>query len=315
MQATQLVKQGKYDVKPNDIIIAVMGPTGTGKSHLIEKYGRFDWEVNIAQNDLESQTKSVCAYRVKNHPRYGGSIVLVDTPGFDDSELPDLTVLKMISRWLKKTYAEKETRLAGILYLYRVNENRVTGTIKRNLKMFGELCGKDASEKVILIATMWDKADARKREARLDEFRSRYWKIMLENGSRVEVFYNTNESAQHILNKVIEREKNKRLLNLQYELVDMGKSLKETGAGMALCAELRRIMDDQQKALDELLRNENMQADPKLLTALQDQRQQVERELKKTLEHLDELKIGFFAKLFSLLNFKKRVSRGLELGQ
>ena len=32
-----------------------------------------------------------------------GSIVLVDTPGFDDTKKSDLEILELISNWLKET--------------------------------------------------------------------------------------------------------------------------------------------------------------------------------------------------------------------
>lgn len=50
---------------------------------------------------LESQTNSVTAIRVTFTD--GVKVVLVDTPGFDDTCLSDLDVLKLISDWLKKS--------------------------------------------------------------------------------------------------------------------------------------------------------------------------------------------------------------------
>jgi len=51
-------------------------------------------------------TEYVEASRILNHERYGSRIVLVDTPGFDDSVVSDRQTLELIGKWLKKTYVE-----------------------------------------------------------------------------------------------------------------------------------------------------------------------------------------------------------------
>jgi hypothetical protein len=56
-----------------------------------------------AGNSLKSVTADIQATRVR-HPRTGASnIVLVDTPGFDDTNRTDMEILAMISDWLEKT--------------------------------------------------------------------------------------------------------------------------------------------------------------------------------------------------------------------
>lgn len=55
---------------------------------------------------LTSVTQHLTAYRVLGHERYESRIVLVDTPGFDDSGRSDEDVLKEIGVWLEKSYVE-----------------------------------------------------------------------------------------------------------------------------------------------------------------------------------------------------------------
>jgi len=57
-----------------------------------------------AGDSLASVTKNLTAYRVLGHEQHGSRIVLVDTPGFDDSGRSDEQVLKEIGKWLEKTY-------------------------------------------------------------------------------------------------------------------------------------------------------------------------------------------------------------------
>ena len=55
-------------------------------------------------SSLASCTQQIQAVRVYEHPKYANRLVLVDTPGFDDTHKSDMEILQMISDWLKKTY-------------------------------------------------------------------------------------------------------------------------------------------------------------------------------------------------------------------
>ena len=56
----------------------------------------------VVNNDLNSQTPAVQPIRCL-HPDGRRNIVLVDTPGFDDTNLSDVQILRTIAHWLKKT--------------------------------------------------------------------------------------------------------------------------------------------------------------------------------------------------------------------
>ena len=51
---------------------------------------------------LESCTSEVRAVRLFNHPVHGDRLVLVDTPGFDNTIRSDLEILQIVSSWLQK---------------------------------------------------------------------------------------------------------------------------------------------------------------------------------------------------------------------
>ena len=59
-----------------------------------------------AKRSLESVTQNLAACRILDHKQYGSRIVLVDTPGFDDSKRTDVHILELIGKWLEKTYVE-----------------------------------------------------------------------------------------------------------------------------------------------------------------------------------------------------------------
>ena len=78
---------------------------------------------------LRSQTKfqrliataKIQEYRVQHEDT---SFVLVDTPGFDDTDVPDEIVLQSITEWLTSSHHDG-WKLNGILYLHRITDVRM----------------------------------------------------------------------------------------------------------------------------------------------------------------------------------------------
>lgn len=70
--------------------------------------------------------------------------------------------------------------LSAILYLHRITDNRMVRTTLENIRVFEQLCGKNAVYEVILITTTWD-TDAG--AGRLKEPKEGYWKAMVWQGS------------------------------------------------------------------------------------------------------------------------------------
>ncbi|KXN85567.1 hypothetical protein AN958_11134 [Leucoagaricus sp. SymC.cos] len=221
----------------NDIIVAVMGSTGAGKSTFIQTITERHYDNKEVGHSLRSATSEVSSLRITfkrqisgsqpndqlaqrpsnmplNHssaqPEKHSSLVLVDTPGFDDTEKSDLEVLKTIAEWLKKVGAVKgshgqntPTRISGILYLHRITDVRISGTVLKNFDMFQKLCGTDFYRRVALVTTMWpDEPDrvtyseCRRREKELQE---NYWNVMITMGSRVYRFTKRAKSAERII--------------------------------------------------------------------------------------------------------------------
>ncbi|KAI5995161.1 P-loop containing nucleoside triphosphate hydrolase protein [Pisolithus albus] len=175
-----------------------MGPTGAGKSTFIDRaVGRPD--IN-AGHDLTSCTKEVRATRYP-HTDGARNVVLVDTPGFNDTFMTDVQVLRRITDWLNSTY-ERNVNLTGVLYLHRISDNRVGGASLRNYKMFKELCVKDSFKNVILVTTMWDIVTEEVGSEREQELRAGSWKVMIALGSTTHRFEGTTESAWRIINSL-----------------------------------------------------------------------------------------------------------------
>jgi hypothetical protein len=59
--------------------------------------------VAVTGDDLSSCTPKVTAFGCLHPNGSGRKVVIVDTPGFDDSEGMDYDILKAIARWLEQT--------------------------------------------------------------------------------------------------------------------------------------------------------------------------------------------------------------------
>ncbi|KAF9041591.1 hypothetical protein BJ165DRAFT_297861 [Panaeolus papilionaceus] len=166
-----------------------MGATGTGKTNFIVKARKVlcpdspASEGPASGESLKGGTKDISAYRILNHPDYGNRVVLLDTPGFDDSIQDDGRILEKIGDWIKHTYRDHcGVTLAGILYFNRMSDNRANGTALRNLKLLGNLCGTHAAANVVFVTTMWDTMmktpeGGNKAKERLEEYSKKWWKV------------------------------------------------------------------------------------------------------------------------------------------
>ena len=77
---------------------------------------------------------------------------MIDTPGFDDLNRPDIGILGCIVDYLRS-----DTRLwvLAVIYLHRINDKRITGTSLLSLRIFQDFCGEHFYQNVVLATTMW----------------------------------------------------------------------------------------------------------------------------------------------------------------
>ena len=256
------------DCRPDDVVIAVMGVTGSGKTTFVNyfadveleighglepcKYNSensFDLDFCVLRMLLGTQIVQVVPCTLEN----GQSMWLVDTPGFDDTYRTDAEILREIANWLNTAY-KMQIKLTGIIYLHRILDVRVGGAGVKNLRMFKRLCGDNGLGSVVLATTMWsyvpDEATGQRRERELST-EPIFWKHMIEHGSQVFRQDKGRKSGTEIVKYLI----NKRrpvTLDIQREMVDQRRQLLETGAGAEVATQVEKNSQMWEKKLEEI---------------------------------------------------------------
>ncbi|KAI6114523.1 P-loop containing nucleoside triphosphate hydrolase protein [Pisolithus sp. B1] len=295
-----------YRMASQPIVIALMGPTGSGKSNFINRLTGTKEEKKAHQ--LKSHTLDIREVKVDlpNGRRY----VFVDTPGFDDTYRSDREILRTIAEWLEKKYRGK-VKLSGIIYAHRITDNRMSGSVCKNLDMFGRLCGDKAARGVRLVSTMWDKVkDMAIAESRVSQLEQNFWKPLIEAGARHKRFENnSSKCAWGIVEDLTEGGE---ALLLQEELVDVERKLNETAAGQALYTQFQKLLHEQKEAIKQLQEEAKAQKNPELMKQLEVERRRLETELQKTWNEMEKMKIPF-ARRIALSFFKKTQSHTINV--
>ncbi|CAE7056620.1 unnamed protein product [Rhizoctonia solani] len=118
--------------------ILIIGPSGSGKSSLI----------NMVSNEglpVASQGMGLCTTKVWS---LHNSIMinerafrLIDSPGFNTSNLSNANVLKQLVAYLVKVRGKYNIKLSGVLYLHPQGDDLACGQLKQNLEALTHLFG------------------------------------------------------------------------------------------------------------------------------------------------------------------------------
>lgn len=278
------------DPKDTDVIIPVMGPTGSGKSTFINIL--MGQVVTSVGHDLESHTAHIQHFTFF-HPDFPNRrIVVIDTPGFDDTTVDDREILRRIAIWLARSY-DANMKLAGVIYLHEITQPRMLGTARKNLDMFNKLCGAEATKNVILATTKWSDVTKEVGERREKQLRDEHWKYMLDLGSSMNRFDSTQRSARRIVNTILAKD----ILDafqIQRELGDIDNILAETEAGRTLRYTLKELLE-QQKSMAAQLRHEERSPD------LQEKIAENEAKIRSNLAQIKALNIPLSRKVMRFL--------------
>lgn len=152
-------------------------------------------------------------------------------------------------------------KLAGIIYMHRIIDNRMGGISSRNFRMFRHLCGDSSLSGVVVVTTMWDQIDPTLGKARESELMTKqiFFEPVVTRGARMARHNNTVESAASIIRSILSRPSLQNTLQIQEEL-ESGVNINATKAGQELEKdlkeqsvrrkdELRIVVDEMQEAI------------------------------------------------------------------
>ena len=145
-------------------------------------------------------------------------------------------------------------KLAGVIYMHRILDNRIGGISARNFRMFRNLCGETSLRSIVIATTMWDEVlqligQERERELATKDV---FFKPALDKGARLARHTGTLESAQAIIRSIIMNQSTPITLQIQDEL-SRGLSISETLAGKELGRELFEQMERHRQEMRGLM--------------------------------------------------------------
>ncbi|KAF9531057.1 P-loop containing nucleoside triphosphate hydrolase protein [Crepidotus variabilis] len=186
--------------------IVVVGLTGSGKTTFINQASGSDFAVG---NSLFSCTRKVVASNPFPAGPPGQHVVLIDTPGFDPSDIQksDKQILNDVANGVGRMYgAQTEKKFGGIIYLQRISDPRLGHTTTANIQRALRLVGKRAEKKVIIATSFWDQVgtdDGNLREEGLAS--SDCFRPTLRRGAAMMRFNGNADSARCIISHLLKR--------------------------------------------------------------------------------------------------------------
>ena len=167
----------------------------------------------------------------------GRRLVLVDTPGFDDTYTSDSEILRRIAVTLASSCVngiflmfvrsnnvdtkryDSEMKLGGIICLHDISRLRMLASDCQDLELFRDLCGSKALSSVVIGITRESGEISQEiSEKRQKEFSSGYWKEMIDAGATVRELENIIASARDIINNLFENWLLKRKMMSKHEI-------------------------------------------------------------------------------------------------
>jgi hypothetical protein len=183
--------------------------------------------------------------------------------------------------------------------MHPIKSERMEGSAMRNLRMFRELCGEEPLKNVILVTSFWDQVSREVGERRERELERTpdFWGRMVDKGSRIARFEGRDSALSIVLSLANQRPL---ALSIQQEMVEQGKPLIETAAGIAVNEELAR--------LEALHRQQREELQREYQEALKAHDQEMQEVLRRERQRMDE-KLDGLRRQQELLREQRRVQQ------
>ncbi|KAJ8114628.1 hypothetical protein OPT61_g3544 [Boeremia exigua] len=267
--------QQKPDV-PKDAVL-IMGLTGSGKSTFISLLA--EEEVQIGHR-LESCTTKAEGYAASVQGRL---VLMMDTPGFDDTARSDLDIVNEVILGLAEMDRWGVT-IIGVIYMQRITDTRMSGSARKSLEILNAICGERALADVTFVTTMWDKLgtdEALLGAQRTEELERLFLTNFIQNGSQVRRHYGTVATAEDVMGEILSRN-HPVLLDLQSQMVEGDLPLEQTSVGRILQHDLleqQKAFNAEKTEIEQQLLEAQQANDRKLVEILSEDSERLERQL------------------------------------
>lgn len=240
-------------------------------------------------------------------------IMLLDTPGFDDSGRENLELLNEIISILYLLVLQKnEFRIHGIIFLHDISEVRFSGSQRKTLSILRALCGEECMGNVIVGTTRWSPekpAKFKKEEEREKNFLAEYWRGIYR--TRRWIIENDNYVPLQIVNDLLA--KPSVILLAQKEMLKPPHAVGDTTVGKLVIPEavlemeqLRREFTEREETLKKEMAKNSDEAEvlrKKLAGIAEELEANTERDKKK----LEQLQKDFDEKAKELVEKDKKI--------
>ncbi|KAI1385242.1 uncharacterized protein F4822DRAFT_338343 [Hypoxylon trugodes] len=182
-----------------DIIIAIMGRTGCGKSSFASRLVGEDC-VNAIGHNVRSVQEAHLFQEIECIVKER-KILVIDTPDFDDTANEDV-VLERMSKWLQDPYGGNKS-LTGIIYMHDIDGPPIECPSMKFIMLLRTITGQNDMNNVVLLTTKWGESNSSQQKAVEQESRllqgNSFWNLMKEYGATVMRDHGTKASAESIV--------------------------------------------------------------------------------------------------------------------
>ena len=175
-------------------------------------------------------------------------------------------------------------KLAGVIYLHGISDQRFTGIARRDFGMFRELCGDSTVKNVILVTNMWGDVAAGVEEARERELVQEFFRPVLDKAAQFTRPYNTVKSSHDIIRCILKNQPT--ALRIQRKLVDEHKDIADTATGQTINNELNGQIRRHKAELEAV--REEMEA---LVEEDEETRQELEEETRRIQREINQMRM------------------------
>jgi energy-coupling factor transporter ATP-binding protein EcfA2 len=279
------------NISTQDQIIVLLGPVGSGRSTFINCATGEDRQT--IGHSLRPCTTDVQTVKFTHSTL--GSVVFVDTPGFDDMVKSDVDILSMVADRLMTIY-KGNVDIAAIIYLHKISDSPKTArSLMKNLVTFTNLRGQKTLPRVVIATTMWGKVEKAEGDLQEKELRE-----SLGAGCRTERFKKTYNSAWDIIGILAEEAPGPAPL-LPQEIDHSPHRLDEIEAGITLNTEQKKLINDR-KAARQLAQQAKKHDNGVVVRQFDEQTAEIEE---KIPNQLHEMKMPFMRKVRRYLKGKQ----------